>query len=394
MNTTTRSILITIFALICSLVTALGLPILEKKGFLLVSFYEKTSDWRTLFFSDHIEGQHDDIVVILVNEDSLYKYPSRSPVDRVLLAKLVKVVDDAGASVIGLDFIFDRPTYSDKDDQLIKAIKTAKTPVIIGSIDKRSHLVRKDALDYQSRFIKDTGRPSGHIYFIKSENFLDFGDGVIRRTVPVISQTPGTPSFANMLASYDRRKIDRPSGYIAWLRSTGAGSRNPFITFEVPEHKPEEANGNMEKIFPSSWRSALKGKIVLIGGDFVDRDRHYTPLSIYNRVRIPGVMVHAHIAAQLRDNRFIKEPSLKLEMIGIFTLTLIGFLLGWIYQLGRFDILVGLLGLTVLTVIGVLAFWWFKFLVPSSFLIAWALGGTLGHFSGTRLLKNKMEAGQ
>lgn len=380
MKISAKLITIIFFGIISAFGVTYSLAFMEKNGILVDSFYEQTIDWRTLFFSKRIDSQRDDIAVILVTEDSLYKYPSRSPVDRVLLSKLIKEIEEAGASAIGVDFIFDRPTYPDKDQKLINTVRNAKVPVIIGQIDGRSQLVRKEALDYQKKFLKEANVPSGHIYFARSHNFLDFGDGVVRKVPPVSPKSEYGQSFARKVAEFDGKKSDRPTEHIAWVTHNEVNSLKPFSVFEVPVHKPSPEDASADQIFPLSWRSALKNKIILIGGDFIDRDRHYTPLSVYNRVRVPGVMIHAQIIAQLRDGRFIYEFSDFQKKLGMFLLTFLGFTLGWFYKLGKYEIFIGIIGVTFLIVVGALAFWWFKYLVPSSLLIAWAAGGTLGHF--------------
>ncbi|MEM9356318.1 MAG: CHASE2 domain-containing protein, partial [Pseudomonadota bacterium] len=54
----------------------------------------------------------------------------------------------------------------------------------------------------------------------------------------------------------------------------------------------------------------LKDKIVFIGADLIGLDRHETPLASWeNDDEMPGVLIHAQVAAQLIDNRKIERVN-------------------------------------------------------------------------------------
>ncbi len=96
-----------------------------------------TYDWRTYFLAEQAPTPRDDIAILLIDEHSLKGYSYISPIDRGLLAELVKYADASGAKAIGLDMILDRPTEPQKDEALAEAIRQARAPVILGAIDSR-----------------------------------------------------------------------------------------------------------------------------------------------------------------------------------------------------------------------------------------------------------------
>ena len=96
-----------------------------------------TYDWRTYLLAEQAPHPRDDIAIIRIDERSLTGYNYVSPIDRGLIAEIVKRVDEAGAKAIGLDVIVDRPTEPQKDAALAEAIRQAHAPVILGAVDGR-----------------------------------------------------------------------------------------------------------------------------------------------------------------------------------------------------------------------------------------------------------------
>ncbi|MBU2532813.1 MAG: CHASE2 domain-containing protein, partial [Alphaproteobacteria bacterium] len=111
-----------------------------------------TGDFRTALFSHRPPRQHDQVALVTINDETMYPYPYRSPIDRRLLANLVRVLDQAGVRAIGLDFLFLKPTEREKDEELIKAIRSARTRVVVASADSRVELNDAQA-KYQETFL-------------------------------------------------------------------------------------------------------------------------------------------------------------------------------------------------------------------------------------------------
>src|SRR5215467_4042935 len=80
------------------------------------------ADWRTALMSDRGRTQHPRLAIVLIDDKTLSREPYTLPIDRRILARLVRALDELGAKAIGLDFLFYRPTEPDKDAELASAI--------------------------------------------------------------------------------------------------------------------------------------------------------------------------------------------------------------------------------------------------------------------------------
>ena len=82
-----------LIALLCAgLVGALGVWF-DKEGFALVDTFDKhAGDIPIAYGSRTATGQRSDIAVILINEDTIAGYETRSPLDRRLIADRKSVV--------------------------------------------------------------------------------------------------------------------------------------------------------------------------------------------------------------------------------------------------------------------------------------------------------------
>src|SRR5579883_1655702 len=337
-------------------------------------------DWRTALLSDAQEESRDDIAIVIVDEESLDGYPYTSPVDRGLLASLVRSVDAVRPKAIGLDFIFDAPTEPAKDAALAEAVKSASAPVILGSIDDRAAGVRAKNLKFQGDFLARTGRPAGHVFFADQSNRLTLPDQAVRFMAPPAPKYG--QAFARLLADIDGKKPEPSTAYIAWLAAPKRLASPTFPTFKVPSDRNDDGSPKAEPP-QMAWLQLLKDKIVLIGGGFADRDRHLTPFSVADNERIPGVFIHAQILAQLRDGRSIYSFSFWQEVLlaaGIFG---VGFLAAQRWALRRDEWLASaaIYALLILASLGL--FWAYRLILPSSTLvIAWPLGLAFGNSYG------------
>ena len=342
---------------------------------------EWTYDWRTLFFSQSAERPRDDIAIILIDEESMREYDYISPIDRGLVAKLLQALDTAAPKAVGLDFIYDRRSEEKKTQGLIDTIRTMRSPIVFGAIDSRIRGFKPEDLKYQEEFIAKTGREAGHVFFARQLDQLKIGDQVVRFMGERSPAPPHRKSIAQLLV--EKAGATSPSEpaspFIAWLLPPPGADLFPL--FRVPRHKPD---AGAETILPESWRPALRGKIVLIGGDFVDRDKHLTPLSVLDGAKMPGVVVQAQILAQLRDGRSIHEVPWKTELVLLAVVALLGFVVSSFISAKRYDWLVYFCGLAVLVLLGVVLFSTYAIIIPSTTLFfAWTAGVTGGHYAGT-----------
>jgi adenylate cyclase len=360
-----------------AVLVALGLIILSLANYLPEGPDEWTYDWRTFFFSPAAREPRKDIAVILINDNSLAEYDYVSPVDRGLIATLLKALDASEPRAIGLDFIYDRKSDEAKTRQLIDTIRTVKSPIVFGAIDLRVKGFTQENVDYQERFIKATGRDAGHVFFAREEEQLKIGDQVVRYMGDSSEKWP-RKSFAERIAENAGAAPFQPAmPYIAWLLPPD-GNDDLFTLFRVPRHAPGSAP---EAVLPPSWGRALKDKIVLIGGDFVDRDRHLTPMSVWDSAKMPGVLVQAQILAQLVDGRSIHTFAWQYEAMMLAIVAFLGFLFTRRWETKRYDWVLYGTGLVILVVLGIVLFHVFSIIAPTTTLFfAWTLGVTGGHY--------------
>ena len=130
-------------------------------------------------------------------------------------------------------------------------------------------------------------------------------------------------------------------------------------------------------------RDKLKGRIVLVGADFAYTDKHRTPLTVWNGEEMAGVVVHAHVVAQLLDNRSVAELSPEAARVVALVLASVGGVLGWQFRRRHFDFLGWSIAAAVLTGIDALIFSNLHVILPFTMaMLAWFAGVTSGHNLG------------
>lgn len=226
------------------------------------------------------EPQHPGIVVLAIGEETLARLPWRSPIHRGFLADLIIALKARQVAAIGLDVLVDQATDPALDARLAAAIDAPGPPVVLVAAGPDAGLSPT-----QARFHADfvLGRPHGDGGLL-----ADPVDGVVRRAV-------AGRSFAAALAEAAGRPAIAGDGEIAWRTGPDAATP-PFAVY------PAEAAG----FLPPAW---LAGRVALIGVVLPDVDRHSTPPSRFSDGRgMAGVLVHAHVLAQLIDGRSDRLP--------------------------------------------------------------------------------------
>ncbi|MEP2989631.1 MAG: adenylate/guanylate cyclase domain-containing protein [Parasphingorhabdus sp.] len=247
-------------------------------------------DLRVSALSPVVEKE-DDVVMIVYNEDTLKLTGQRSPVDRTILAQSLETIDAAGAKSIGIDILFDMP--QEDDVLLINAFKAMKTPTFLAyadveinpEIDYAQHEFLKQYLDE----LKDTQvKPT-------SIKIATDGDGVARRWTKLPDNAP--PFFAIALTK-PNAKFAEYEGAIRY--HLPANTDVPVFDKFAIETFADPATAEVLAAF-------VKDKHVLIGGDFIDRDRFETPVALVEGAagedkKMIGLEVHAHMLTQLLNN--------------------------------------------------------------------------------------------
>jgi CHASE2 domain-containing sensor protein len=236
------------------------------------------------------EPQNEDIVFIALNDETLDlpQFPYRLPVDRSFMAGLVRTLEVKGVRAIGIDVLFDRWTEPEKDADFIAALREAEIPVLpiwgdenIGVVGRRLEILEEVVGD----------GPSGFGLLLH-----DRSDGTVRNHRPVWAPDARIRYSlpAAIAEAVGVENIPTETHPIAWRGSPPDGS--PIFRQYPAQHVAA---------LPAEW---FEGKIALIGVDLVDIDRHRTPAAIIaGSGRIPGILVHAHVLAQLLDGRHVIE---------------------------------------------------------------------------------------
>ncbi len=242
-------------------------------------------------FADISATKRDDIVIVTLTEDTLAQFPYRSPIDRGFLADLISTLDAAGPKAIGLDILLDSPSDPDKDRRLFDAIDRASSPVIL-AVAKGAALLTDRQYAYLQEVV--TGRKHGSVILQRDDT-----DGILRH-LPQPHDRSGEPVLT----------------FTAALAEAGTGPKP--VTGRILYHPPEQDGAPAFPRYPAQTVAFLPpdwfaGKYVLIGTDLPNIDRHPTPLvSIAGSAAgtLPGIVIHAHILAQVLSGRMIGTLSL------------------------------------------------------------------------------------
>lgn len=363
--------LVVVVACIVAL-AALFYPPLRAK---ILSVEPWTADWRTVFLSDRIGAPYSPIVLVIINNKTLEGYKYTSPTPRDLIAKVVRAVDDAKPSVIGLDFYFIKPT--DKDDELVATVRSTRAPLVIGAVDRRYPQFSAEEFAFQKKLLSATGRQAGYNE-LKHEK-----DDIVRNmAAPVDADYPR--SFALLVAQAAKPTIeDRGPTRIAWLLGPGQ-SVDPFETISA-EHlfQPDDKNPAVAER-ARELQQHLRDKIVLISGEYPYLDRHRTPLALWTGENALGVRIHANIVAQLLDGRRYAALDALWQEILLAGLILLGFSLGWFFWRRRVDFLSLTAVTIVLVVVDALTYKFARIVLPFTLAVwAWFISATLGHHAHT-----------
>jgi adenylate cyclase len=374
-----RALLPLLLALVFGIATGGVLVVLPRTAPALIQVEQWPSDLRTGLLSDRPATQHARIVLVTITDQTLAGYPYREPIDRGLLADLVRYVDGAGAAAIGLDIIIDQPTEPAKDDALAAALRKVRAPVVLAEADERVALNDRQRA-FQEEFRRRTGRIAGYVNLAKD------GDGIVRNTAGPPADRPGARSFAMQLAREAGVLDAAPDPQrIAWLQPPD-NATDTFTT--LPAHLLLSTAAAPGTALADRFRQVIGGRVVLIGGVFADKDRHQTPLDVGTGESTAGLLIHAQILAARLDERTF--ANLTGERLGLTAAAIaaLGFYLGFRYQLKRYDLAAMLAAAVVLLAVDVYLFLQWRINFPYAIaLLAWAVAVNAGHHLGALLAK-------
>lgn len=247
-------------------------------------------DLRASVFAPEVE-KDESIVLIVYNEDTLKLTGQRSPVDRTILAQALETIDAAKPKSIGIDILFTMP--QDDDDLLLSAFKKMKTPTSLAYADpKENPEIGFAEHEFLQQFFEEARSENVQPTDIKLETD---SDGVQRRWTP---HRPGAPPFMAIALTSPNPKFAKNDGAIRY--------HVPSST-DVPVFDKFPIESFADPAIAEMLGSFIIGKHVLIGGDFIDRDRFETPVGGLADIRgddgkMIGLEVHAHMLAQLLND--------------------------------------------------------------------------------------------
>ena len=246
-------------------------------------------------FSEPAGAQDNRISLVAIDEATMASLPYRSPVDRGLLAQIVELLGAAGARAIGIDVLLDQPTEPHKDERLATAIAAFEGPVVLAWADARAGMTDAQST-WLSDFISASGAKPGFA------NLQQDADGIVRHHISSLTGTD-VQGFAAGLAGSAAPTEASELWRINWRLPQSNGAP---VFQKTPAHVLPLMQAN-----PQILQTWYQDRIVLIGADLPQQDRHVTPLSLLQSgAATAGVEIHAHLIAQLLDGTVVHELSL------------------------------------------------------------------------------------
>jgi adenylate cyclase len=241
------------------------------------------------------------IVIVSISAKTFERLPKRLPIDRAFLANLITAIDNGQPRAIGVDILLDRPTTEAADAHLRRTMAAVQAPLVLASTGQTT--------PFESSFLA-----SSHAYGTP-HLIADSQDGVLRR-MDVGRKT--APGFTMQLARV-AGKMSAPSGGIYALPLNTHG-RSPFPTIS--------AEAVLNK---SIDREVFRNRIILIGADLPDTDRHLTPLAVLgppHDAGMAGVQVHAYQLRTLLGRTNQPKTYSSRDLLLCLATAVVGYFLG------------------------------------------------------------------
>lgn len=314
---------------------------------------------------DHVS---DDVSLVRISDAALIGRPYSIPLDRAYLAEVIAATATYGPRLILVDFVFDRPTEPKKDIRLIETLDRIPTPVALAFLEGRAGgatgkavnariAACKQALlsgttrcrDFQDTFIARTVlmNPNkalrGYGFPTLFESKESDVPGFVASYIP--QSEPGGPCSLSDLAVHPDLQCRSSQGrLIAWQLPPKDSSRifpvvdSPALLGIARKGPQLSCDPKMPKpVLPTeaSLEEKLRTeqlycRVVIIGGDFLGQDRHYTPISGAvdgkggQQGDVAGFEIQAQAAQQQIDGRIWYEFDKTAMLILLFCSALFG----------------------------------------------------------------------
>ncbi len=288
-------------------------------------------DVRSMLAAPLVE-QDPRITMVTYNDEVLIQRKVRSPLDRALLADALRELDTMGAQSIGIDILFDQET--DADPALRAQLQAMRTPTFVAYAEPESNPnnIQMQQVQFLRSFVDSVSTPTtlpASIRLVTDE------DDTYRRWP---GRAPGSPSMMTVAMARTgmgpkAASFDRYTGGVRWRMPAQLAIGEGVDATEVFENLPITTFTDPAIMTPETrpfFAEQLRGRHILIGGDIIDTDEFFTPLS---RLADPasgepkkmiGLEVHAHMLAQILDDK----PLLQLHPAALWAAALLAIAAG------------------------------------------------------------------
>lgn len=267
-------------------------------------------------FAAHEQPSDERVRIVSIDEATLRHLPYRSPIDRGMLAELLKRLDESHPKVIGIDILFDQPTEPAKDAALEQVIRSMKTPLVIAYTEEPGNVTPKQ-LAYLRSFVPEKDRATPDL---PKDSY-----GIVRTIHPGMTVADGRYllSFERAIAAKAGVKTADKTQTIVWRKPPKGQKYDYFETgaWTVNQYAPP--------LFKLVGPAQFGGRIVLVGSDLTLVDRHRTPLATISLDGVmPGVFAHAYGISTLLDGAVSPFAGWETNLAVALVLALLAALLG------------------------------------------------------------------
>ena len=262
-----------------------------------------TADWFESLF-EPFKPQQPDIVLLTITENTLARFPFRSPIDRAFLAKALDTLAQRQVRGIGMDILFDQPTIAEADQKFLAAAHALKVPLVVGWTDRRTQLTEQQ-FAFEGKYLE--GIRAGFVNMFK-----DPRDGTVREAFPGRHEAG---VWRGSLTAVLAEALGHPQNQRSFRIHYRLGpdlETPPFRAFPI----------DALPALPAAW---LKDKVVLIGADLPFDDRHRTPFATVwgnERGTVPGLFIQAQMLAQRMAGKTRPGKAFSVEIAIAFILAL------------------------------------------------------------------------
>ncbi|MBN1153467.1 adenylate/guanylate cyclase domain-containing protein [candidate division KSB1 bacterium] len=379
---TMASILIVLFLNVLGIIQALEL---------------KTYDMRFKIRGD-IERDRSQIVIVKIDDQTFSSLKKRWPFPRSYYARIIENLNKAGARLVVFDIEFSENSSHSEDEILADIIAHYGNIIVANKFVheiNRHDTYNKYLLSPIEQILK-TGVPQGHadiihdhdgflrryilfqnhtdlIYFplsievLKFINQIDNGDIDVtdRKVLKIGKHTISKYSYNTMLINY--------FGDSNYFHQYSFSNILDDATFDLPDDEDTD-------IFEiHKQEGTFEDKIVLIGVTAEEfRDTEFTPFfDDVIRMKMPGVIVHAHALNTILNDRYIKTVSMSVTLVIMILLAIVATILSrYVKPFQGFGIVIMTIILMMVMAVTLFSVWdiWMMIVLPvSGFILSYGL---------------------